>query len=288
MPLQQDADSLGFTLRTDSLSQDIESYFNDTNPAQYDLFDVKYVLDPPGRQPVGAGDADRRTTAVTRSGEVADVSGYLEVVDTTEPVYANRTNMAAVFTQPVGGYLASPAVAQLRHPLVAFDGHTSADAVDERFGAVHRASGPGRHEQRLDLDNGRFAGQVTATRPSWVMLKESYAPHWRATVDGKPVKTAMLAPSFVGVPVPQGTHDVVFQYHSDTKYPEYVAVGLLTLLGTRVRTLDLASLPAARHHARREQGRAGRHRGRGFVSCADRGRRLGTLARSCSVSARGL
>ena len=72
---------------------------------------------------------------------------------------------------------------------------------------------------------------MTATRPSWVMLKESYAPHWRATVDGKPVKTAMLAPSFVGVPVPQGTHDVVFQYHSDTKYPEYVAVGLLTLLG---------------------------------------------------------
>ena len=66
--VQRDADSLGFTLRTDSLSQDIESYFNENNPAQYDLFNVKYVLDPPGRQPAGAGDADRASAAGTRSG----------------------------------------------------------------------------------------------------------------------------------------------------------------------------------------------------------------------------
>ena len=54
------------------------------------------------------------------------------------------------------------------------------------------------------------------------MLKESYYPHWQATVDGKPVKTAMLAPSFVGVPVPAGTHDVVFQYHSAVGVPAAV------------------------------------------------------------------
>jgi hypothetical protein len=229
MPLQQDADSLGFTLRTDSLSQDIESYFNDTNPAQYDLFDVKYELDPPGRQP-----SVPATKIADNSGytlwAIAGVSGYLEVVDTTEPVYANRNDMAAVFTQPLGGYLASPAVAQLRHPIVAFDGHTTAKPSSSV--SAPYTGPPGRVDTSSDdLDNGRFAGRVTAARASWVMLKESYAPHWRATVDGKPVKTAMLAPSFIGVPVPPGTHDVVFQYHSDTKYPEYVAVGLLTLLG---------------------------------------------------------
>ena len=83
----------------------------------------------------------------------------------------------------------------------------------------------------MSLDNGRFAGTVTASRPAWVMLKESYYPHWRATVDGKPVKTAMLAPSFVGVPVPAGTHQVVFQYHSESSYPALFALGALTLLG---------------------------------------------------------
>jgi len=229
MPLQQDADSLGFTLRTDSLSQDIESYFDDTNPAQYDLFDVKYVLDPPGRSP------SVPATLIAQDGgyslwQVQNVSGYLEVVDTTEPVVANRTDMAAVFTQPNGGYLASQQVLELRHPLVAFDG-AKTPPPSLRSSAPF-VGPPGRVDSSSDsLDNGRFAGRVTATRPSWVMLKESYAPHWRATVDGKPVKTAMLAPSFVGVPIPAGTHDVVFQYHSDTKYPEYVAIGVITLLG---------------------------------------------------------
>jgi len=235
MPLQQDADSLGFTLRTDSLSQDIESYFDDTNPAQYDLFDVKYVLDPPGRTP------SVPATVIAQDGgyslwQVQNVSGYLEVVDTTQPVAANRTNMAATFAQtnalyPTnGGYLASQQVPELRHPLVAFDGAKPPPPSSSSFAPYVGA--PGRVESSSDsLANGRFAGRVSATRASWVMLKESYAPHWRATVDGKPVKTAMLAPSFVGVPIPAGTHDVVFQYHSDTKYPEYVAIGVVTLLG---------------------------------------------------------
>jgi hypothetical protein len=235
MPLQQDADSLGFTLRTDSLSQDIEAYFDDTNPAQYDLFDVKYVLDPPGRSP------SVPATSIAQDGgyslwQVQNVSGYLEVVDTTAPIVANRTDMATVFTQrngtyPAnGGYLASSQVLELRHPLVAFDGAKTPPPSSSS--SAPYVGPPGRVETASEsLDNGRFAGRVSATRASWVMLKESYAPHWRATVDGKPVKTTMLAPSFVGVPIPAGTHDVVFQYHSDTKYPAYVAIGVITLLG---------------------------------------------------------
>ena len=46
-----------------------------------------------------------------------------------------------------------------------------------------------------------------------------------------PVKTAMVAPSFVAVPVPAGTHQIVFQYHSESSYPALFALGALTLLG---------------------------------------------------------
>ncbi len=243
MALQQDVDSLGFTLRTDSLSEDIEAYFDENNPAQYDLFDVKYVLDPPGRQPSVPASLIGQDGGYTLW-QVHNVSGYLEVVDTTAPVLANRGDMAAVFTQPGGGYLESPELTELRHPLVAFDGQKTPPPSSSD--ALPYAGPPGHVDTQSDsLDNGRFAGQVTATRPSWVMLKESYAPHWRATVDGKPVKTAMLAPSFVGVPIPAGTHEVVFQYHSDRGYPEYFAIGLLTLFG-------LAFGPMAwRRHRRR-------------------------------------
>ena len=38
------------------------------------------------------------------------------------------------------------------------------------------------------LDDGRFTGRIHATRPAWVMLKESYSPRWTATVDGEPVQ----------------------------------------------------------------------------------------------------
>ena len=180
---------------------DIEPYFNDTSPAQYDLFDVKYVLLRP--------DASRRCRrprsptaglhALARSRTSAATSRW-----STRPSRSPRTapNMAAVlrhrYLYVARGRAAAPSDRGVRRAHVAPTPSTS-DA-----GALHRASGSGRLEQRLDLDNGRFAGQVHGARdPSWVMLKESYAPHWRATVDGKPVKTAMLAPSFVGVPVPR-------------------------------------------------------------------------------------
>jgi uncharacterized membrane protein YfhO len=81
------------------------------------------------------------------------------------------------------------------------------------------------------LTDGRLTGQVTASRPSWVMLKESYSPRWTATVDGEPVQTQMLAPSFVGVPVPAGTHLVVFKYRPRSSYPALFALGAFVLLG---------------------------------------------------------
>jgi len=228
LPVQQDEDSLGFTLRTDSLSQDIEANFNESNPAQYDLFDIKYVLLPPGRTASVAAKQIAEVDGYTLWA-VDNVSGYLEVVDTTQAVPANRTDMAQAFTQPVGGYMQSLALTEFRHPLVAYDGHP-APAPSMNTSAPYTGP-PGQVDtSSYSLDNGRFAGTVTASRPSWVMLKESYAPHWRATVDGKPVKTAMLAPSFVGVPIPAGTSHVVFQYHSDSKYPEYLALGVITLL----------------------------------------------------------
>jgi hypothetical protein len=152
-------------------------------------------------------------------------SGYLEVVDTTAPVNANNRNMRAVMAP----YLASSQVAALRHPLVSFDGHAT-PAPSLRSDAPD--SGPPGSVVRSEesLTDGSFTGSVHATRPAWVMLKESYSPRWTATVDGKAVPTAMVAPSFVGVPVPSGTHTVVFRYRPSSAYPAYFAIGAVTLV----------------------------------------------------------
>jgi hypothetical protein len=224
LPAQLEADSIGFYLRVSSLSTDIEPYFNENDSAQYDLFNVKYVLAPSNRRPTVAA-----TPIATRGGFTlwsVNTSGYLEVVDTTAAVRADRTNMAATFTP----YIASPALAQLRVPLVSFDGKPTPPPSSSDTAPY--TGPPGVVDwTNAALADGRVTGQVSASRPSWVMLKESYYPRWTASVDGKPVKTQMLAPSFVGVPVPAGTHLVVFKYRPRSSYPALFALGAFVLLG---------------------------------------------------------
>jgi hypothetical protein len=87
------------------------------------------------------------------------------------------------------------------------------------------------------------------------MLKASYHPRWRATIDGHPVKVAMLAPSFVGVPVSAGSHLVVFRYHPISYYPALFALGLLTLIALIVapRLWKRRSRPRATTPTRRDR-----------------------------------
>jgi hypothetical protein len=243
-----DADGIGFFLRVNSLSTALEAYFDETNIAQYDLFNIKYVLTPEGQVPAVPA------TFLARRGrhtlwQVA-TSGYFEVVDTTEAVDADRTNLYSVFRD----YLSSPALAQFRHPLVNFDGKgaptPSVSAVDPYTGPPGSVS-----YTNVSLDDGRFTAQVSASRPAWVMLKASYHPRWGATIDGKPVKVSMLAPSFVGVPVSAGSHLVVFKYHPVSYYPALFAFGLLVLIG-------LTIAPRAWKGSHRPRGTATRRRDR--------------------------
>jgi hypothetical protein len=62
------------------------------------------------------------------------------------------------------------------------------------------------------------------------MLKATYDPRWHVTVDGKPAKTQMLAPSFVGVAVPAGQHRIAFRYVPYGYYWELLTLGALALI----------------------------------------------------------
>ena len=224
IPEQLDADSIGLYARTDSLSSDVEPYFDETNAAEYDLFNVRYVLLPSTHKP-GIGGMTRIAQRGKYSLYEVHTSGYLEAVDTTAPVSADRSNMYAM-ARP---YIKSRAVSEFRHPFVSFNGSTTpAPTIDA---SAPYSGPPGSVEaSTANLDNGIFTGRVRMTRPGWVMLKESYAPHWTATVDGHPAKTQMVAPSYVGVAVPPGTHQVDFVYKSGSAYPQLFLVGALTLV----------------------------------------------------------
>jgi hypothetical protein len=77
--------------------------------------------------------------------------------------------------------------------------------------------------QTADGDAGRYTATVTMAREAYTMLRVAYHPRMRATVDGVVQPTVMVAPAFVGVLVPAGTHEVAFTYE---EYPNYVVLFL--------------------------------------------------------------
>jgi uncharacterized membrane protein YfhO len=54
--------------------------------------------------------------------------------------------------------------------------------------------------------------RVTSTRPGALVLDDSYAPGWSATVDGRPARVYRVDYVLRGVPVGAGAHTVIFTY----------------------------------------------------------------------------
>ncbi|HEY3723334.1 MAG TPA: DUF6541 family protein [Acidimicrobiia bacterium] len=225
--LDADVDELGFTLRTLSLSADAETAFNDANPADYDLFDVRWVILPTSSKP--GVPAHLVSTRGRWNLWQVDTSGYLEVVDTTPAITADRTNLLAQTKH----FLSSHAVAEHQIPVIAFGGDAAA-APTNPSGTPKSTPAGSVTVQYSRPDDGVWGGEVVANRPSVVMLKSTYDPRIHVTVDGKPAKTQMLAPSYVGVAVPAGTHRVEFQYEPFGYYWVLFLIGALALIALAV------------------------------------------------------
>jgi Gpi18-like mannosyltransferase len=220
-----DVDTIGFWLRTESLSTDMEDRFDETNAAQYDLFNVRYMILPNDHQaPVNA-------TYLAAAGRhrlyrVA-TSGYMEVVDSIGgPIVADRRNIG----DQTSGFLESQLLPAHQLPLIAFNG-ADAPAPSLPVGAHPSTAVGSVQAETSNPAGGSYVATVFANRPAMVMLKTTFEPRWHAMVDGAEVKTQMIAPDFVSVPVPAGTHEVAFTYQPYPYYLELLALGLMTLSG---------------------------------------------------------
>ncbi len=214
---QQGEDAIGFTLRTASLTDNVERRFDETNLDEYDLFDVKYLLLPATRKPP----VPAKLIASRGSYRLYHVAttGYFEVVDTVGPITADRTDIG----QQTAGFVGSVLLPERRFPTMAYAGVPPAPAT-----LVGTASGlPGVVDrERVDPVDGSFSADVTVARRSVALLKSTFDPRWRVLVDGKPAKTEMIAPTFVGVVVAPGRHHIHFSYRAIGYYPLLFALGL--------------------------------------------------------------
>ncbi len=247
--LNQKADGVGFTLRVQSLMSDVEAYFDETDATHYDLFNVRYALLPTGRPaPPNATVLD--STARYRLYRIP-TTGYFDLVDTVAPaIVTDRRNM----NLSPAKFLKDPGVALARFRQVAFDGQpaplsTSPDGgVEGRPGTVQTTA--------AEPQEGKFAATVRANRTSVALLKATYHPRWRVTVDGRPAKPEMIAPALVGVRVPPGRHTVEFSYRSFQWFAPLWFIGALTLfaLARGPRWLASGRLPLLGRRGGRRPG----------------------------------
>ena len=71
-------------------------------------------------------------------------------------------------------------------------------------------------------------------RESVLLLKASYHPNWKATVDGVDSDTMMLMPSFVGIELPPGGHHVRIEYQPRRLRAVLLVFGLLILVAVAI------------------------------------------------------
>jgi hypothetical protein len=221
--LNLDADAVGFTRPTWSLSSPAEFRFRDSNPEHFDVFDVRYLIQPATRPPP----VDAELVEVRgRHGlwEIA-VDGAIEIVDTSEPIVADRTNLG----ERIASWLNSGLPGAGVHPAIAFAGR-DAPAATLPSGEVPSAPAGEILGVSLALADGFAETTVEALRPAAVVLKASFDNRWRVTVDGEDVEAQMFAPSFVGRFVAPGRHDVTFQYIPFPRYDLLLALGVATFL----------------------------------------------------------
>jgi hypothetical protein len=240
----QDIDEVGYTLRTASLMTDPEYWFDESNPGDYPLFGVGYIILPESRKPPVT--ARRIGCSGPYCLWAVPDPGYVHLYDTTGVLLATR---ADVGSQSVP-LLESPLLSDGRDLTVAFNGEEAPVPT-----AAHPADLRGTPGDVLtedaDVAAGRVRAVVAAHRSATVVLSASYDPGWTATVNGRVEPTAMVAPALVGVVVGPGVHDVAFSYRGFDAYPALFLLALVVLAALAV----LTALPALR--ARMQTRRAG-------------------------------
>jgi hypothetical protein len=196
-----------------SLNSDLIWHFDDRNPAHYDLFNVRYIVAP--RRLAMAGflevvkETSRYTLYKTETGgyaRFADIYRMVKIDSQSDLLSQNRGWMSS--TEPAEGRF-------LRIEYRGRDGE-SEDQIKSAFPVS------GKIKEELVLP-GRIDLKVECQEATALVLKMTYHPNWRVTLDGKGVRPFMVSPSFIGFYLPAGDHHVKAKYRS----PVYKTVLLI-------------------------------------------------------------
>jgi len=204
--------ALSFMYHSMSLTSEIMTRFQESRPDHYRLFDIQTVVAPQGIQ------LPAFLTPIRQDGPYRILAspggGIFDVVDA---FYAVKTNKFD-FYDIVDRWLQSPWVANRQHLVLDFFGDANPALPrldpDQPLPAAATFPFPGTVLSESQ-ETRTYRAQILANRASYVLFKMTWHKNWRATVDGAPVRTAMLSPGFVGIPIQPGRHAVEIAYRPE-------------------------------------------------------------------------
>jgi hypothetical protein len=208
-----------------SHNADFVWHFDDHNPVHYELFDVKYLIAPPAWAPPEFLKPIKQTARYVLYG--APTRGYAAFVSITERAAA--PTQASLFKQNLTWFFSDrPAKGDF----------TRYDFPSSRAAGPETAAGQGwcptGRVVEQSVGPGRVAALTECPTPVTLAIKMTYHPNWRVTVDGAPASAFMVSPSFIGVALPAGRHEVRAEYRPGRFRMVLLAVGLVTFAGVVV------------------------------------------------------
>jgi len=76
-----------------------------------------------------------------------------------------------------------------------------------------------------------YAAKVIAQKGAWLLFKMNYFPFWNAFIDGRPTTVHHVAPNFMAVALPEGEHNVNFEFKNPIEQKAGAIFSLLLFLG---------------------------------------------------------
>ena len=224
-------DMVGKVYHSYSLNSDVLINFDEQRYDHYNLYNARYVVAPEGQifpefvQPLQQFGRHRLYQV--------DTTGYFDLVGSDLAFEGTGTELYLAASVWLGSRL--PGAKQ--HPLVSIGSPAQEiervlplSSAREVIAKLNPPDGPSRGTIiSEEIGNNYFAADVNVERESMLLLKATYHPNWRATVDGVKTDTVMLMPSFVGVRLPPGEHNVRIEYRPRRLRMILLGLGLLTL-----------------------------------------------------------
>ena len=213
-----------------SLNADMIWWFQDGDPSDFDVMDVRYAIVPAGfTVPDFYAEIYRTTRYVLYRIGTSGVAQYVEI--------ASRQAVASQRS------LFDANLAWFR----------SADPAARRFIRWDYLEPLGPLDLRAPCPSGRTLFErdefdamhlvVECPTDGALALKVTYHPNWRVTIDGQQASTYMVSPSYIGVDVPAGRHVIEAIYESTPVKIPLLVIGMLTLVGVATLRRRLDAIP---------------------------------------------